>query len=107
MGIQGLLDLARRRQDLLLGRPATDQGEHVLKVLFPQHLWLRKRKLINGIVGNIRPVDQFFGDVVVDPEGKYGGDRLHRGELRRRETFELRNLVDVSACIDSERTAVG
>ena len=105
--VEGVLHRARRCLDCVFGRLACYKLVHAVEIPPAQHLRLRKRQLVHGIAGNVRPVDQILDDVVVHPERQNRRHRPHSVEIAERSVCELRNLIDVSPREHSEATCVG
>jgi len=74
--VQAAADGIRRGSDLGGWRAGPDQGCDRGVILRLQHALLREGQLIDRIVRNARPVDQFLDYVRIDAEGQHGRNDL-------------------------------
>src|SRR5260221_2296411 len=79
---------------LTRGSP-TDFPGHALVVLRSKHPLLHKGKLIDGIIGDVLPINQFLYDIGICPKRENVSDDLHGKTFFGREASKLRQHVDV------------
>ena len=97
MGVESGLNPAGCRRDLLVGGLAPDQLHHSGEIPAIQHVWLRECQLVDGVVGNVLPADQFFDNIAVDTERQHRRHGLDAEDLIGRQSLQLRNPVNIFA----------
>ena len=93
--VQGVTDFGDGGFDFRLVTAAHGLG-HLVEMLRGQHAFLRKGKLVDGIIGHLVPVDQFVDDVLVDPERQHIGNDFHGKAGLVVKAFEWLDLVELA-----------
>ena len=89
----------------LIGPLANKLGDPL--VMFGgQHAPLGERELIDGIVRNVVPVDQFVDDVLVDAERQYRRHHFHFKALRFIKLLQRGDTIKVTLRINLERNCL-
>src|SRR5690554_1441779 len=88
-------DLGGRLDIFLVGAVAM-QLRHLFVMFVLEHTLLREHELIDGVVGNLVPVDQFVDHIFVDPERQHAGDHFHFEQGLFGEILDRLNFIELA-----------
>ena len=75
---------------------------HFVEVFRSQHAFLREGELVDGVIGDIVPVDQLIDDVFIDPKRQHIGYHVHGKAGLVVQAFERLDLVELAGRVDLE-----
>ncbi len=100
--VQLVANLFRYRLDLFLIGTVPVHLCHALVMLILQHTLLGEDELVERVVRNLVPIDQFVDHILVNAEGEYAGYHLHFKQGLFREILDNVNLIELAVCVDLE-----